>query len=137
ARHCRAAAESTCGRSKRVALGRARESVEGVAGPAAGVQRRAHAGDLEPALLHRRAHDAGWACAAGNAAGDRGLARGPRCRSCRLARPARRARRRRAGVEIERTALMTTMTRQYARAIVVWALTLTALYLFQYTFGRP
>lgn len=32
---------------------------------------------------------------------------------------------------------MTRMQQQYARAIVVWVVTLTALYLFQSTFGRP
>lgn len=32
---------------------------------------------------------------------------------------------------------MTRMQRQYARAILVWAVTLTALYIFQYAFGRP
>jgi hypothetical protein len=29
------------------------------------------------------------------------------------------------------------MTRKYVRVVVVWALTLTALYAFQLTFGRP
>lgn len=30
---------------------------------------------------------------------------------------------------------MTSIQRQYARALVVWAVTLTALYIFQRTFG--
>jgi hypothetical protein len=31
---------------------------------------------------------------------------------------------------------MTSMSRQYVRALLVWALTLTALYIFQRTFGQ-
>jgi hypothetical protein len=31
---------------------------------------------------------------------------------------------------------MTSMSRQYVRALLVWGLTLTALYIFQSTFGR-
>lgn len=31
---------------------------------------------------------------------------------------------------------MSNMSRQYARALLVWVLTLTALYIFQRTFGQ-